>query len=113
PWQTTELTPNIGRIDATDDIRPGLGTDGVAALKKFVHDGGLLITAEDTARFAIDVGLAPGVFVTPTENLRVVGSVLQAKFVDRENPIAAGYDSDDLAVYSAQGLSFKVSNLLR
>jgi hypothetical protein len=93
-------------------VRPGLGESGVANLKRFVHDGGLLITAEDTARFAIDVGLAPGVFVTPTTKLKVVGSVLQAKFVDRASPIAASYRRDDLAVYSAQGQSFKISNLV-
>ncbi|HZD53213.1 MAG TPA: M14 family zinc carboxypeptidase, partial [Woeseiaceae bacterium] len=113
PWKTTELTPNLGRIDGTDDVRPGLGSQGVARLKQFVRDGGLLITADDTAQFAIDIGLAPGVFVVPTENVKVVGSVLQAKLVDRENPIVAGYASDDLAVYSAGGLSFKISNLLR
>src|SRR3546814_18735511 len=66
---------------------------------------------EDSAVFAIDVGLAPGVFVTPTDDLKVVGSVLQAKFVDRRHPVANGYDSDDLAVYSAEGLSFQVSNI--
>jgi len=112
PWKTTELTPNIGRIDSTDDIRPGLGESGVANLKRFVHEGGLLITAEDTARFAIDVGLAPGVSVTPTDKLKVVGSVLQAQFVDRKSPIAASYTRDDLAIYSAEGQSFKISNLV-
>ncbi|WP_426700004.1 M14 family zinc carboxypeptidase [Rhodanobacter sp. Col0626] len=112
PWKTTALTPNIGRIDATDDVRPGLGASGVDHLKQFVHDGGLLVTTEDSAKFAIDVGLAPGVFVTPTSKLRVVGSVLQAKFVDRASPIANGYDSDDLALYSSRGQSFQVSNLI-
>ena len=112
PWKTTALTPNIGHIDSTDDIRPGLGESGVANLKRFVHDGGLLITAEDTAKFAIAVGLAPGVFTTPTDQLKVVGSVLQTKFVDRHSPIAASYNRDDLAIYSAAGQSFKISNLL-
>ncbi|MEI7037727.1 M14 family zinc carboxypeptidase [Fulvimonas yonginensis] len=112
PWQTTELTPNLGHIDSTPDIRPGLGEAGLAGLKRFVQEGGLLVTAEDTARFAIDAGLAPGVFVTPTNRLKVVGSVLQARFVDRDSPLAAGYDSDRLAVYSAEGQSFTVSNLL-
>ncbi|MGB3748097.1 MAG: M14 family zinc carboxypeptidase [Rhodanobacter sp.] len=112
PWQTTELTPNIGRIDSTDDIRPGLGESGVANLKRFVHEGGLLITAEDTARFAIDVGLAPGVSITPTDRLKVVGSVLQAQFVDRKSPIAASYTRDELAIYSAEGQSFRISNLV-
>ncbi|MEO8748545.1 MAG: M14 family zinc carboxypeptidase [Rhodanobacter sp.] len=112
PWKTTKLTPNIGRIDSTDDIRPGLGESGLTNLKRFVREGGLLITSEDTAKFAIDTGMAPGVFVTPTDKLRVVGSVLQAKFADRDSPIAAGYTSDDLALYSAKGQSFMVSNLV-
>ncbi|MFA6229510.1 MAG: M14 family zinc carboxypeptidase [Rhodanobacter sp.] len=111
PWKTSKLTPNIGRIDNTDDIRPGLGSNGLANLKRFVSEGGLLVTAEDTAKFAIDEGMAPGVFVTPTEKLKVVGSVLQARFVDRHSPIAASYTRDDLAIYSAAGQSFTVSNL--
>jgi hypothetical protein len=110
PWKTTRLTPNLGHIDSTDDIRPGLGSSGLANLKQFVSAGGLLITSEDTAKFAIDTGLAPGVFVTPTSRLKVVGSVLQAKFIDRRSPIAAGYTSDELAMYSAVGQSFTVSN---
>ncbi|OOG38143.1 M14 family zinc carboxypeptidase [Rhodanobacter sp. C05] len=112
PWKTTKLTPNIGHIDSTDDIRPGLGASGLANLKQFVRTGGLLITSEDTAKFAIDTGLAPGVFVTPTHNLKVVGSVLQANFVDRKNPIAASYTRDELALYSSAGQSFTVSNLV-
>ncbi|HZY34019.1 MAG TPA: M14 family zinc carboxypeptidase, partial [Rhodanobacter sp.] len=112
PWKTTALTPNLGHIDSTDDTRPGLGASGVANLKRFVQTGGLLITAEDTAKFAIDVGLAPGVFITKTDKLKVVGSVLQAKFADRSGPIATGYSRDELALYSAAGQSFKVSNLV-
>ncbi len=111
PWKTSKLTPNIGRIDSTDDIRPGLGSTGLANLKRFVSEGGLLVTAEDTAKFAIDEGMAPGVFVTPTDKLKVVGSVLQTEFVDRQSPIAASYSRDDLAIYSAAGQSFTVSNL--
>jgi hypothetical protein len=69
-----------------------------------------LITAEDSAKFAIDTGLAPGVSVTPTDKLKVVGSVLAARFVDRQSPIAQGYADDKLALYSAKGQSFTVSN---
>lgn len=111
PWKKTDLTPNLGRIDATDDMRPGMGESGVANLKKFVAEGGLLVAAGDSAVFAIDVGLAPGVSVAPTEKLKVVGSVLRADFVDRKHPVADGYDRDELAVYSEGGLSFQVSNL--
>ena len=111
PWRTSPLTPNLGHIDSTPDIRPGLGEAGLANLRRFVREGGLLVTAEDTARFAIDAGLAPGVFVTPTAKLKVVGSVLQADVVDHDSPVATGY-GNHLALYSSEGQSFIVSNLL-
>ena len=109
PWQKTELTPNLGRIDSTPDVRPGLGESGVANLRRFVAEGGLLITSEDTARFAIDVGLAPGVSVAKADDLRVVGSVLRADLVDKKSAIAAGYD-DSFALYSSGGMSFNIAD---
>ena len=110
PWQSNELTPNLATLDSTGDMRPGLGETGVAHLKQFVAQGGLLITSEDTAEFAIEEGLAPGVFVTPRKTLKVVGSVLNSLVIDNKTPLAYGYDSA-LALYSASGLSFMVSNL--
>ncbi|HKI86428.1 MAG TPA: hypothetical protein VKA53_06765, partial [Thermoanaerobaculia bacterium] len=110
PWKTTALTPNIGRIDSTDDLRPGLGFDGLAHLRKFVQDGGLLIAAEDTARLLVDQGFAAGVTITRRGDVEVSGSVLGARFVDEKSPVAYGY-GDRLPVYSASGMSFEVSNL--
>ena len=110
PWQKTPLTPNLGRLDTTDDMRPGLGFSGIQRLKEFVEGGGLLITAEDTAEFAIEEGLTPGVFVAPPKKAKVVGSVLKAVLADKRQPVAYGYDSD-LSVYSSDGLAFEVSNL--
>ncbi len=109
PWQTTPLTPNIGKLDSTEDMRPGLEPSGVAHLKDFVEQGGLLITSEDTAQFAIGEGFAPGVFIAPRKNLKVVGSVLSAVIVDKAQPVAYGYDSA-FAVYSADGMAFTVGD---
>ena len=109
PWQTTELTPNLGKLDQTADIRPGLGYAGLEHLKHFVHQGGLLITCEDTAQFAIDVGLAPGVNLVPHPETRVVGSVLNAALVAPESPVGWGYNGM-LPVMSAEGMAFSVSN---
>ena len=109
PWQKTELTPNLGRIDSTPDVRPGLGESGVTNLKRFVADGGLLVTSEDTARFAIDIGIAPGVSVAKADDVRVVGSVLRANLVDKSSPVAAGYE-DAFALYSSEGMSFNVAD---
>jgi len=109
PWKKTDLTPNLGRIDSTDDMRPGLGYSGVDHLRRFVEQGGLLITSEDTAQFAIETGLAPGVSVTSHGDLKVVGTLLSTTVVDPKSPVLYGY-SKPLTVYSEDGLSFNVSN---
>jgi hypothetical protein len=107
PWQKTALTPNLGLLDSTPDTRPGLGGEGVAHLRRFVDHGGLLITCEDTAQFAIDYGLAPGVSVAPRGDTRVVGSVLNAVFVDPKSPVAYGFGKE-VAVMSAGGMAFNI-----
>jgi len=111
PWQKTDLTPNLGVIDSTPDIRPGLGYEGLANLKSFIEQGGLLITCEDTAQFAIDMGLAPGVSVAPRGDARVVGTVLNTVFVSQDNPVAFGY-GPSVPAMSSNGLAFNVSNIL-
>jgi hypothetical protein len=111
PWRTTDLTPNIGKIDATDDIRPGLGWDGLANLQAFVRAGGVLITTDDTTNFAVQFGLTPGVSVTPAQRLKITGAVLRSTVVDAASPIAYGFD-DALSIYSSDGPILTVSNLV-
>jgi len=108
PWQKTDLTPNIGRLDSTPDTRPGLGYDGLEHLRKFVEQGGLLITSEDTAEFAIESGLAPGVSIVHSD-ARVVGTILDSVFVAPQHPVAYGYGAS-VPVISANGMAFNVSN---
>jgi hypothetical protein len=111
PWQKSDLTPNLGNTDSTADIRPGLGYDGLAHLKTFIEQGGLLITCEDTAQFAIDTGLAPGVSVASQGDARVVGTVLNTVFVNHDSPVAFGY-GPGVPVISAGGMAFNVSSIL-
>lgn len=110
PWKTTPLTPNLGKIDATDDMRPGLGWSGLSNLQRFVNRGGLLITATDTVDLAVDAALTPGVTLKQIEKLKAIGVVLQSKMVDPSSPIAYGY-SDQLAVYCNNGPIFSLSNI--
>jgi hypothetical protein len=109
PWKKTELTPNLGGVDETEDMRPGLGWQGLQNLQNFVRSGGLLITSNDTANFAVNFGLAPGVSTTSPQRLRVTGSVLRSKTVDGASPIMYGY-TDNLAIFCASGPIFNVSN---
>jgi hypothetical protein len=110
PWKKTDLTPNMG-IDETDDIRPGLGLRGMDNLNTFVKNGGLLITIENTAEMAVTFGLASGVSLNQPPRLHVVGSLLRTRVVDETSPLAYGL-RDSLAVYSDDGSSFSVTNVL-
>ena len=112
PWKKSTLTPNLGLIDSTDDIRPGLGGSGVDHLKRFVSEGGLLITSMDTAQFAIDTGLAPGVSVAKPGDLRITGTLVRAQTTESASPVTWGYDKP-FTVYSESGMAFKVSNQIR
>ncbi len=112
PWKATPLTPNLAKTDSTDDMRPGLGLSGLKNLQDFVHKGGLLITASDTAEFAISTGMTPGVSAQAARSLRVTGSVLKSKPVDVTSPIMYGYPSDDLSVFCAGGPLLSVSNFV-
>jgi hypothetical protein len=115
PWEKSAITPNLGRIDSTADIRPGLGEAGVEHLREFVRQGGLFIASQDAAEFAIDEGLAPGVSVAPRGEVKVVGTILNTALVTPkdapQSPVLAGYSAAP-AVYSEDGMAFNVSSLL-
>ncbi|HYB54060.1 MAG TPA: hypothetical protein VEG84_09350, partial [Thermoanaerobaculia bacterium] len=110
PWKTTPLTPNLGKIDSTDDMRPGLGLTGLANLERFVEQGGLLIVSMDTAELAAQFGLTPGLTVAPAEKLKLTGSVVQSQIVDAASPIVYGY-ADKPSIFSYDGPIFNISNL--
>ena len=88
-------------------MRPGLGLSGVANLQRFVEDGGLLITAEETAEWAIDYGLARWVKTVAPKKLRAPGTIIKSEVTERKSPITAGYDAT-IPVYYAAATIFKV-----
>jgi hypothetical protein len=111
PWKNTPETPNlVGKNDSTDDMRPGLGWEGVRNLQSFVAKGGVLLTATDTSRFALSIGLADGVSVGNAQKLKIVGSVVGTRLVDSRSPIAYGYD-EKLSVYCDNGPIFSLSSI--
>jgi hypothetical protein len=109
PWKVTPETPNMTSFAQTDDMRPGLGWQGMANLQAFVQRGGVLVGVNNTAEFAAQYGLAPGVTMNHPRRLTVVGSLLRTKVVDDASPIVYGV-LDGLAVYSDAGENFTVSN---
>jgi hypothetical protein len=110
PWKNTPQTPNLGKNDSTDDMRPGLGWEGVAHLQSFVAKGGVLLTATDTSRFALSIGLADSVSVGTSQKMNIVGSVVGTRLVDAASPIAYGYD-EKLSAYCDNGPIFSLSSI--
>jgi hypothetical protein len=109
PWKNTPETPNIGTYAQTDDMRPGLGWDGLAKLQSFVSNGGVLITSENTAEFAMQFGMANGVSSTTPTTRVVTGTLLRTKLADETSPLVYGV-IDNLAVYSSDGMALGVTN---
>jgi hypothetical protein len=110
PWKNTPETPNIGKEDSTEDIRPGLGWSGVEHLQNFVQHGGVLVAVMNTANLAVDLRMAPGVAIEPPKQMKIVGSVLKSVNMDAASPIAYGF-GDNLPVYCDNGPIFNVSNV--
>jgi Zinc carboxypeptidase len=111
PWKNTPETPNlVGKNDSSDDIRPGLGWEGVEHLQAFVAKGGVLLTATDTSRFVLSIGLADGVNVGTAQKMNIVGSVVGMRLVDSTSPIAYGYD-EKVAAYCDNGPIFSLTSI--
>lgn len=111
PWKGSDLTPNMGLSpDQTDDIRGGMGIQGVANLQNFIENGGLFVTVGGNASIPIDFGMVTGISIQESRNLQARGSVINASFTDRKSPIAYGYD-ENLAVYFNQAPLLQVANL--
>jgi len=110
PWKKTPETPNIGNLDSTDDMRPGLSWTGVDNLKSFVQQGGVLLSSMNTADLAITFGLAPGVSIAPKQKFKATGTALRTKLVDASSPLVYGY-TDNLAVYCFECSIYNLSNL--
>jgi hypothetical protein len=109
PWKKSDLTPNLGVIDETEDMRPGMGFSGVQNIKKFVEDGGLLIAVRESATWAVHYGLAKYVSVVQPNNLKARGTLLRATVKDKNSPVIYGYD-DQVPVHFAGSPIFRVGN---
>lgn len=102
PYKKTAETPNLGAQDESDDIRGGMGLEGLTNLVKFVQEGGTLIVEGSTASLLPSYGMLGGVTVETPSNLFARGSILKALLADKKSPIAYGYDQDVLPVYFNQ-----------
>jgi hypothetical protein len=108
PYRKTEATPNLGFMDQSDDIRGGMGLEGLAELRKFVEDGGTLIVEGSTATIFPEYGLTSGVTVETPTQLFARGAIMRGVVADRKSPIAYGFDAQ-VPIYFNQAPVLNVS----
>ena len=102
PYQKSAATPNLGALDQSDDIRGGMGMEGLLELAKFVQAGGTLIVEGSTATIFPSYGLTSGVTVESPAQLFVRGSVMRGVITDKKSPLVYGFDGGQLPVYFNQ-----------
>jgi len=104
PWKNSAETPNFVApgLDSTDDIRGGLGYQGLANLERFVRNGGLLIAVQTSASLPVAGGMTEMVNVSDARTMQAPGSVVLSTIDDKKSPITYGYD-DRLYIYFRQG----------
>ncbi len=108
PWKKTDEYRHIGVIDETDDVRRGMGYEGVANLKRFIGQGGVFITEGLTTKFPIQMAITRRIAIQPAGQLVVRGSVLRAESSDARSPITYGY-AKTLPVYFNQAPLFRIN----
>jgi hypothetical protein len=108
PWKRSALTPNLGRIDETDDLRPGMGLEGAAVLRRFVERGGLLLVEGATTSLPLDLGFTPTVTRVEARSLRARGAVFRAQAAAPTSPILYGYERATFPVYFNQAPLLRV-----
>jgi hypothetical protein len=84
--------PALGIHSQTDDMTGGMGYEGLAALRDFMHAGGTFITLGSATTLPIEFGLVRDVSLADPAGLFVPGSVVQGRIARADHPIAWGYD---------------------
>ncbi len=99
PYRRTDKTPHLGVLDQADDIRGGMGFEGLVELAKFVQQGGTLIVEGSTAAILPSYGLTPGLSVEVQPSLIAPGSVHRGIIADKGSPLVYGFAGDQVPVF--------------
>jgi hypothetical protein len=104
PYKKNDTFKSLGMYAQTDDVRGGMGIEGVAEFEKFVNDGGLLMTFGVASFFPAEFGLTRGVDAQrPTGNWYAPGPYVQSEIQQADHPVVFGYSGKTLPVRWADG----------
>ncbi|MCR9132389.1 MAG: M14 family zinc carboxypeptidase [bacterium] len=90
-YTKTDETPSFGTPDASDDITGGPGFEGIAHLKEFVEQGGVLVPLANASRMIAELGISPKVSAFNPSGLFHPGSIVTVQKNNDSSPILYGY----------------------
>ena len=99
PYEQTAQYKSLGMYGSSPDIRGGMGLQGLEELKKFVDQGGILITTGNASAVPVQFGLVDDVSVSNvSKNFYAPGPIVKAKLLQPLSPIFYGYTEQTMPV---------------
>jgi hypothetical protein len=99
PYIKTAQFKYLGDYGSSPDIRGGMGLDGLEELRKFVAEGGTLITLGEASSLPPEFGLTADINVDhPSKAFYAPGPIVNAKVLVPANPIFYGYTDETMPV---------------
>ena len=99
PYTKTAEFKFLGDYGSSPDIRGGMGLDGLEELRKFVEDGGILITLGQASSVPGEFGLTADINVEhPSKAFYAPGPIVSAKIIRPASPIFYGYTEETMPV---------------
>jgi len=103
-YTKTEQFKFLGDYGSSEDITGGMGLEGVLELRKFVEQGGLLITLGQASFFPAEYGITRKVnAANPSANFYAPGPIVEAEILRPTHPIFYGYTEKTVSVRWASG----------
>jgi hypothetical protein len=94
----------LGDYGSSEDISGGMGLEGALELRKFVEQGGLLITLGEASAFPPEFGIARTVESgRPSAQFYAPGPIVNAQILQPTHPIFYGYTEKTMPVRWANG----------
>ncbi|MCC7178553.1 MAG: hypothetical protein IT177_09190 [Acidobacteria bacterium] len=92
PYKKSDRFKSLGMYAETDDVRGGMGLEGVTEFQKFLDAGGLVMTFGVSSYFPAEFGLARGVDAQrPAPGWYAPGPYVQSEILQTAHPMFYGY----------------------
>ncbi|WP_419814727.1 M14 family zinc carboxypeptidase [Glacieibacterium sp.] len=109
PYKPNDKFKTLGAYGSSDDIRGGMGSEGVTELRKFVEQGGTLITLGNASAVPTSFGLVDSVTAANASgSFNAPGPIVKAKLLQPLSPIFFGYTEATVPVRWATNTLFTI-----